>query len=412
LADDDGDGVCDEFEVLGCQDATACNFDAAATDAGDCIYPEALYDCFGQCLDDIDGDGICDALEIPGCTDVSASNFDLGATDDDGSCVYCVFSISNIVIADPSCAGFEDGSITWDPIGAENLVYSLSPADVEFNGDQILGLGAGNYVLLATDALGCTAEVPFNLIAPPAILLNATVSDVSCSGLSNGAVQLSATGGAGGVVYGLDCDNWQPQGTFPSLAAGAYSFCAEDITGCQASISVEVMEPSALEVNLISVVDTEEDVPTGSIDIEVTGGTAPYSFDWAGVGFMFFSSEEDLDGLNAGTYSLEITDAQGCFVTLEVEIETIVATAELSSDLKLNVYPNPASDWMNIELGRGEVVRTVILEDLSGRAVRRWDPRTDGKFIQWAVSDLPNGSYIVQIQTDSGSQSQQVVISH
>ena len=88
LNDADGDGVCDEFEVAGCQDAEACNYSADATDEdGSCTYAEAGYDCDGNCLVDADGDGVCDEFEIAGCTDASACNYDAAATDDDGSCL-------------------------------------------------------------------------------------------------------------------------------------------------------------------------------------------------------------------------------------------------------------------------------------------------------------------------------------
>ena len=50
LADADGDGICDDDEVVGCQDATACNYDETATDAGDCTFAEEDYDCTGNCL--------------------------------------------------------------------------------------------------------------------------------------------------------------------------------------------------------------------------------------------------------------------------------------------------------------------------------------------------------------------------
>ena len=89
LNDADGDGVCDEFEVVGCQDDTSCNYEADATDAGDCEYAEDGYDCDGNCLVDTDGDGVCDAFESAGCTDAMACNYDAEATDDDGSCDFC-----------------------------------------------------------------------------------------------------------------------------------------------------------------------------------------------------------------------------------------------------------------------------------------------------------------------------------
>ena len=65
MNDADGDGVCDEFEVLGCTDSVACNFDPEATqDDMTCEYATDPYDCNGECLNDADGDGICDEFEV------------------------------------------------------------------------------------------------------------------------------------------------------------------------------------------------------------------------------------------------------------------------------------------------------------------------------------------------------------
>ena len=93
LNDADGDGVCDEFEpevmVLGCTSDEACNYDATATDDnGSCSFADTGYDCTGECLADSDGDGVCDAFELLGCTDCAACNFAASATDDDSSCIY------------------------------------------------------------------------------------------------------------------------------------------------------------------------------------------------------------------------------------------------------------------------------------------------------------------------------------
>ena len=54
--------------ILGCTDLSACNYDSGSnTDDGLCEYPEEYYDCSGNCLNDSDGDGVCDELEIVGC---------------------------------------------------------------------------------------------------------------------------------------------------------------------------------------------------------------------------------------------------------------------------------------------------------------------------------------------------------
>ena len=69
LNDTDGDGICDEFEVNGCTDPTACNFDENATDDdSSCTYPDDIYlDCYGNCINDYDEDGICDQFEEYSC---------------------------------------------------------------------------------------------------------------------------------------------------------------------------------------------------------------------------------------------------------------------------------------------------------------------------------------------------------
>ena len=55
INDADGDEICDELEVAGCTDATACNYNENATDDdGSCEYAEEYYDCDGNCINDAD----------------------------------------------------------------------------------------------------------------------------------------------------------------------------------------------------------------------------------------------------------------------------------------------------------------------------------------------------------------------
>ena len=100
LNDFDNDNICDELEIEGCTDGffddgtpMACNYDPFATeDDGSCFYPGLTFDCDGiTCLNDTDGDGVCDEFEIDGCNDIDAFNYDPLATEDDGSCWYPIF---------------------------------------------------------------------------------------------------------------------------------------------------------------------------------------------------------------------------------------------------------------------------------------------------------------------------------
>ena len=70
ISDFDGDGICDEFEVGGCTDSLACNFNIDATDDDcSCAYPLYPLDCNGNCYLDSDNDGVCEGDEVNGCDD-------------------------------------------------------------------------------------------------------------------------------------------------------------------------------------------------------------------------------------------------------------------------------------------------------------------------------------------------------
>ena len=161
LNDMDADGVCDELEIAGCTDAEACNYDEAATDDnGSCEYAEEFYNCEGNCLNDSDGDGICDELEIPGCTDPEAENYNPDATDDDGSCYFCDIVVTTDETTGATDGG-NDGSIDVTVSGGTEP-YTLEwtgPDGFTSNDEDLTELFAGDYTLSVTDANGCTSSI-------------------------------------------------------------------------------------------------------------------------------------------------------------------------------------------------------------------------------------------------------------
>ena len=149
INDVDGDGVCDELELLGCTDDTildgnpmACNFNPFATDDdGSCIYPGLVFDCDGvTCLNDMDGDGVCDENEVFGCDDINAYNFNSSVTENDGSCWFPVYGCSepNAGNYNPYTEIDDDSCIfpPWQYYSTDCNMTILIPNDANLNVDN------------------------------------------------------------------------------------------------------------------------------------------------------------------------------------------------------------------------------------------------------------------------------------
>ena len=156
LSDSDVDGICDEFEIPGCTDATACNYNAAATDPGiACLYPAGCESCSGESdgsgtvVDhDSDDDGVCDEDEIPGCQNSGACNYNSSATDPGVDCL--------LAVGCDSCSGASDGTGT--------VVSNDQDGDGVCDDDEIVGCTdaeACNYNVVATEDGECFISGPY-----------------------------------------------------------------------------------------------------------------------------------------------------------------------------------------------------------------------------------------------------------
>ena len=197
--DDDGDGICNDDEVLGCTDDTACNYDATATDDGDCVYAAEFYDCDGNCLVDTDGDGVCDELEAVGCTDDIACNYDATATDD-GDCVYA----AEFYDCDGNCLVDTDGDGVCDELEVFGCQDSM----------------ACNYNSMSTEpaecegTVGCNLAWMFNYDPDADCISNEMYADNElCTDWNPGCTDdtacnynMDAAGDDGSCVYAEGCD--------------------------------------------------------------------------------------------------------------------------------------------------------------------------------------------------------------
>jgi len=212
----------------------------------------------------------------------------------------------NIVGTDPNCFAGNDGSAIANVTGGTPpYTYLWSDGSVT---EEIFGLMANVlYELIVTDANGCNGQANVTLSEPTAILLSTIISSyngygVSGAGLSDGIINLTVSGGT--APYSYLWSNGVITQDLANLSAGTYTVTVTDLNGCIEILSAEITEPTTLSINdLIASNVTCNGGFDGAVDLVVSGGTAPYSYNWSN-GVL----TEDLSGIGAGVYNITVTD--------------------------------------------------------------------------------------------------------
>ena len=167
------------------------------------------------------------------------------------------------------------------------------------------GLTAGTYDVTVTDANGCTTTASATVTEPTALSASAIATDVSCNAGNDGTVDLTVTGGTAPYTYAWS--NTATTEDMTGLTAGTYNVTVTDANGCTTTASATVTEPTALSASAIATDVSCNAGNDGTVDLTVTGGTAPYTYSWSNT-----ATTEDLAGLMSGTYNVTVTDANGC----------------------------------------------------------------------------------------------------
>ena len=222
-------------------------------------------------------------------------------------------AISSSVISQTNvlCFGAATGQVTVEGSGGTGPIYAYKLGSGIFQASGTYsGLAAGNYTITIQDQYNCTTTQSVT-ITQPASAVSTSISaqtNVSCFGLSNGSVTVTATGGTPTYLYKLNNGSYQASGTFGSLSPGTYSITVKDANDCIATQIVTITQPNAIFSATCSNVNaTAYGVANGSASVSVSGGTAPYSYLWSNG-----ATTSTATGLLSGTYSVAVTDANGC----------------------------------------------------------------------------------------------------
>ena len=270
-------------------------------------------------------------LDLPG--DI----YEMSVTDGN----LCVVNTGPIIVAEPEvltvtadsinnviCYGFGDGAI-YTTITGGTQPYSLlwtGPGNYNSSAGDISGLDTGTYSLVITDAMGCSTNYGPVLITEPDTL-SVTIDGqsnlvIKCFGDKNGSIFITADGGTPGYQY-----FWSGPGGFSStqedlnnLNGGDYYLLLYDSHMCVANAGkILISEPPEIRPTAdITPASCHSSTYDGSISITIEGGVLPLTFLWSNNAVT-----RDISGLNSGTYTVLITDADNCSVTADFEVTSI-----------------------------------------------------------------------------------------
>ncbi|MBS7229458.1 T9SS type A sorting domain-containing protein [Flavobacterium psychroterrae] len=319
-------------------------------------------------------------------TGLTTGNYTVLITDANG-CTYTQnFTITEPAVLNASTSQINatcviGGQASVTPVGGTApYTYSWLP-----NGETtqtVTGLAAGNYSVLITDDNGCTIVKNFTIGSTNTLVATTSQTDVSCNGGSNGSLTVVPSGAPGPFTY-----VWSPTGgtedTASNLTAGNYSVTITSANGCSTVKNFTINEPAAIVVTPSQTnVACNGDV-SGSASVNVTGGTAPYTYAWSPSG----GTADTATGLSAGTYTVTITDDNSCQTTQSFTITEptlLIATTTAS-----NVSCNGANDGTAIVNATGG----------TGTYTYVWSP-TGGTAD--TATGLAAGTYTIEV-TDSNS---------
>jgi hypothetical protein len=191
------------------------------------------------------------------------------------------------------------------------------------------------FVLLFLLLQACTYHTlddPIQCDSNPVAIELISVQDTEC-GVSEGTIEVLASGGSSGYQYQLNSLEILPANTFSNLSAGVYLITAIDINSCSATIEVTVKNKNGLNISL----QTQSagcQTSSGVITVNAHDGVAPYQFK---LNSGSYQSQNSFANVGSGQYTLAVKDAQGCEITQTLRVNSGVSfSSTISPIIKTN----------------------------------------------------------------------------
>ena len=290
-----------------------------------------------------------------------------------------------------TCNGDSAGSVTASGVGGTMpYVYAWSNGSTS---TMASNLPAGMATLTVTDANGCTETISATIGEPAAITIAATGTDVTCSGGNDGGVAASASGGVGGFTFlwsTTDTDS-----TVSGLMEGTYTVTVTDGNGCEEEMTVTVGATNQSPTpSLGPALDT---ICEGNAYILDPGSYT--SYDWSDG-----SSDPTLSVTAAGTYTVTVTDANGCTgeTSIDLVVDPCVGLPFWVSQVDIKYFPNPTDGLINMNIAglEGNDVQITVLT-VEGRIVHNESIQNLGTnhLHQVDLQSQAQGIYFIKLTT-------------
>ena len=228
-------------------------------------------------------------------------------------------TLENLEIAD--CSTNQKGNIDISVNGKPPFDFNWS------NGAQsedLFNVFNGTYQVTVTDNFGCKAIYPDIVLSgsgDPFFVYLDVLSPVKCPGDQNGKLIVQIDGGTPPFQYnwsiGKEYDLEAQIDSITGLPAGLYIVTITDNKGCVVSDTVLMQTPAPLSINLKSFKSLAcKGIDSGSISLDVSGGTTPYTFTWSTPSGVVVNTNPIFENLKSGFYSVSVEDANGCMAIL------------------------------------------------------------------------------------------------
>ena len=305
-------------------------------------------------------------------------------------------------ISNVSCYNGANGSATVVPGGGTGpYTYSWNTSPVQTT-QTAMGLRAGTYTVTVTDSKGASTTANTTITQPTALtnIIASTVNDVSCYGANNGSVRVTnPAGGTPPYTYYWNTNPVQVTQTATNLIAGTYTVVVTDANGCNASSSATVSQPAQPLSNITG--QTIKNVTcNGNANGIMTvtnpiGGTPPYSYTWY---TSPVQTTQTAINVPAGTYSVKVTDANGCSAT---SFATITEPTKLT-----NVIASPVKHVQCFGESNGSAT---VSQPLGGTPPYSYQWNTVPPQSTQTINNIKAGEYTVVVTDANGCIAQSFV---